>query len=61
MTALSDLMCTPRSSAAKAAIERTSRRFIHHASIAAAEEKRKKEPKMKSKNQNSKNQKTIKN
>ena len=37
MTALSDLMCIPRWSAVKAVIERTSRRFIHHASIAAAD------------------------
>jgi len=36
MTALSDLMCIPRWSAVKAVIERTSCRFIHHASIAAA-------------------------
>jgi hypothetical protein len=36
MTVMSDLMCKPRWSAAKAAIERPSSRFIHHASIAAA-------------------------
>jgi len=36
MTALSDSMCLPCGSAVKAVIERTSRRFIHHASIAAA-------------------------
>lgn len=36
MTALSDSTCTSCWSTVKAAIERTSRRFIHHASIAAA-------------------------
>jgi hypothetical protein len=37
MTVVSDLMCIPCWSTVKAAIERTSRRFIHHASIAAAD------------------------